>query len=434
MAEWSKPQDLATSAKINIRLAEALLRGADKSELHQILGALSDKPLSASALDTARMNLVGGLRAIGFQVTGGRGGGKVYQVVGWEQPQASVEGGIETWDKMSLRLLKTIISQPSLELGDKSWIDFYLGHKVDEHLHESSFGYLWSYELARDKAFVIPWKGQKVVAIRKFENKPRWRIFDVMNSYEHLRQVAEILSSISYRPVTIINLSEGKARAFKENEDPNAEIVLRREAMIDIPDFCSHWEEHFSKKQRKSIRQAWRDTEYRQVAGPRTMSYLMIEPWDDMLSVFNQWKELNLHKHRQPALTRDVVAISALIYPYKTIAYRDGVPVQFTICDVLPADEGNTATLLVEKGLNYSHFPDGTVVQGGKSGTTDAAMIKLLMDLQSNGIRWMNMGGYEGGGDGLPDHKHRYADPKNDVFSATVKTSFPCYGEGSDED
>jgi len=431
------PEAIAKLGYVDVEYVEALLRGVSKDELSELIAKKIDRSVDSPNVETVRMNTVASLRSVGFEVTGGRKGrGQPYRIVGFvkREPKLSVS----EWTSWDRNHLDWVINHPTIGVDDNILVNKHFCRFGAPH-HEASFGYLWSYELARDTGFFVEWYGHaQGIVIRKFKDQPRFRIFDDgVIPVNELLKLAIMIAPGSVRPVSIVNVSAQRLSQFREF-DPRGVVYPHKQALVDIRWVNTHTDDIFSKNQRSGLRKTWRETKYYQ-----DPSFWFEDSPTRMLRVLNEWKRLNYDKHRQPALSRDEVAIKALsIYPFAILGTREdprvgnstvdpcyfdlSFPTSFVICDRL-SGRPEIATLLVEKSLNYSMAPDGSPVYGGKSGTTDAMMSVLFSLLEDKGIEYLNMGTYDGGGDGLPAHKLRYAKSGNDVTTYTFVTSFPYH-------
>lgn len=396
--------EIVKKGKVSREFAEAVSRGAKKEELHQILSKEISQPPDSAPVDIARMNSIGGLRNVGFIVVGGRG--KPYRVTGFKEPEPSK--GIESWDSELRARLSWLEDQHKVVVDDREEINSLLSNNY----HESSFGYIWSYELARDTGFFFEYRGEKVLVIRRFVQRPRFRIFSLSNSAPVLLSLAEEVAVVSTKPVSILNISSTQMNDFKSHRgywSKRVEPVVRVKTVLD------NLSDYFNRRSLTTLRKSFREIDYREGSRSR-----------DHLEVLDNWKTLNLHKHRQPALTRDVVAMSADFYPWSIVGYRESVPVSSVICDRLPPPYEHISTLIVEKSLNYSQYPDGSPCVGGKYGTADANLIHVMEVMSDGGIELFNLGGIDGGGWGLGPHKRHYAQEEDDVVSLTLVTEFSC--------
>lgn len=367
------------------RIAQALEDGIEKGSFEALIAEELGVELSDPRVEIQRMNIVGSLRSMGYRVSGGRGGGKIYQILEWREPEPPKT--VDDWPPGLQESLRVYRETLRVQSSDRRGIDATLSIP----LHEGSFGYIWSYELARDVGRMV---SPRAIAIERFVTRPRQRLFALDRSdLGALLELARGLVPLSTTRVHISGLLREDALQLKTLE-PRGELSRRVEAVVDL----TQYSQKLSRRRREMIRKAHREIHF--VGGPDS---------GPQLRVLELWKQLNLSKHRQPALTRDVVAMESDFYPFVWTGFRGDDPVSVVICDRLPPPNDYIATLIVEKSLNYSTVP------GGHSGTSDGALTYAMEQMRLAGITHFNLGAYEGGGVGLPEHKLHFADPRDDV-------------------
>lgn len=333
--------------------------------------------------EVARMNIVGALRSVGYKVSGGRGGGKFYKVLSWTEPKPSTT--VDEWDPKRRSILDWVHRGEQVTTKHRDVINRLLAGRGDRR-HDWSFGFIWAYELARDTGYLCEVDGGLVLVVQRFQSRPRFRIVYLGNSLQQLEKTAHYLAPASYMNVQIRGLPSDLASQWA------GEVWKRQQAVVELGPIVSDPRTVYSKRTCELIRQNWREVDYWD-AGSNDVA--------DMHAVLEKWRMLNEAKHRQPALTRDRVCFDNVeLYPFAFIGRRQGVPVTTTVWDRLPGDP-KCATLMVEKSLNYS------TIEGGHSGTSDASMYYAFVRMYQQGIKFVNLGTYEGGGIGLPQHKQR---------------------------
>lgn len=388
-----------------------LERGISRDDLQRRIGEILGQPMDSAVVETARMNLVGGLRSWGFIVQGGRGGGKIYTIVGWE---ARVERPTsDTWTGPPRTVLDDIGQLPRITSDDRDRIREFLARRPSqEQYHENSWLYPRAYELARDTGWwfqspVNP--SHAAIIMRRFVSYPRFRIFNLTLSASELLELAEYLSRASCRPVYIVNPGD-HAMADLKLLHSRGSWGNRRQALYRTDDIANRIELFLNRRGRETLR-----------SQAREMAYHDSPSRDDQKAIVTEWRRINEPKHRQLAITRDFVAIDDDFPQTITfVGYRQSTPACLHILEPL-ANRPDTVAQIVEKSLNYR-----TQV-GGRPGTADWNLYQTSVDLLQRGIQFINAGGFDGGGAGLAPHKRRFARDGDDIVSRSFYTDFPIH-------
>ena len=390
-------------------LGAGILKSELEALVRESLGDLSHlgEAACASRIETARMNLIGGLRNVGYIVEGGRQNRSLpYRIVGFEAPKEkrpiSVWGG-KIWDEIQQcpRILNTYAWRNRL----RTLLWQFSDSKRD--FHERSLHYLFCYEMANDRAYFYESNsGGMAIILQKHRELPRFRIYNLNMGMQSLMSLAEYIAPISMAKIRILPLDEAEARELR-TLDSRVVNTKRVSAIYDWENLRERQREILGNRGMTSLRKAYREIDWKP---------LTLDLGPSAKEVIDVWKKLNVDKHRQLAITRDYRSLEIALanlhcreqYEHAFVGLREGHPVCLHIADGIGLGNDFTA-LIVEKSLNYSSFSDGSEVPGGKYGTADFNTFALGDYMLSQGIRYMNAGTYEGGGHGLPQHKQRFA-------------------------
>ena len=381
--------------------------GLTKNSLEEMIAScLQVDPQSPqnSRIEIARMNLIGGLRAAGYLVTGGRAGGNLYRIVGWEEKVS--KPAASTWTGDTRSVLDWVHSLPKPPVED---IFRHLARRdSQEILHENAPLYAYCYEGARDLFWLYEDGPDAVLIFQKNRELPALRIFDLFASSQFCLQLAEKLAKASIRKVPIVNVPSTSLDEYRRS---GTAIASREAGIYDLKDIVNNPEKYWSEKSYNTLRKMAREC-----------TFVTDMSIDDQILVVDRWKMSEETKHRQLAITRDYKGI-ATPWRNKIVvgAFREGFPVAHVLYDRVAANPG-VATLLNEKGLNKRVFPDGSPIPGGHSGISDFVELASCQHLVSIGVDAVNSGGYEGGGIGLSPRKKRFS--CRSVKSYTVMTKF----------
>lgn len=368
-------------------VASLLEREVTQSELNQriasVLGIIGQKEV-----ETARMNLIGGLRWRGYEIPKTPRGQKSYQIVGWTKPrdQNYEEDGRDQAVAEEVKKLDPFVgsSDEINELIEK------LRSRSPDHLtFENSLGYVLTYGLGRYDIF---WSSIRTSLIfRRFPHHPRYLVMALTDGIQDHVEVGERL--LGTRDVTVFNLSSKWRKVY--NEYPERLVwKSRKQVIYDLRSICLHPEKFLSSSQRLLFRKLDRELHWSRVNG------------DECRLVLDRWAAVNKKKHPQIALGRDESAVKSW-WPSKIPpfgGFSDGHPVCFSVYDLL-LNQTSYAIHLVEKSLNYrvDEMP------GGRSGMSDYNMIRSVRELYDRGIDYVNGGQYQSIGRGLASFKQRWA-------------------------
>lgn len=415
------------------RISWHLLQGVEKDHLHKLLGEHLGEDPTGPVVDTARMNLIGGLRSYGYEVRGGRGGGSFYQVVNWTEPPTFRTA--EDWPDEARAAIDWFHS-----LETVNWFDFTsalsqqsLYEENENPYHERSWLYLDCYECARDEGRLYSGRSGDAVVIRRFPNMPRFRIFNLtMRDSKEIQSLIARLSPGSLTGVRVLNVLPRMSTELEQLD--KGSTMSRREAVYNVARIANHPEEFFNKRAMTTLRKLEREVEWRR---------LTAEDEGQMNEIVKQWRAVNEKKQRQLAITRDLKAIRAMehragfVAPVEWeemsptfIGYRDGHPVTMHILDRIYATTPGErwAAQIVEKSLNYREQP------GGAYGMADFNLVMTCRALHEMGYSYINAGGFDGGGWGLPQHKERFHDDRFEVNSLTYYSPQPHLERGEIRD
>lgn len=337
------------------------------------------------------MNTIGGLRALGFSVEGGRSGGKIYRVVGWA-PKPEYKPAAE-WSGDERSVLDWIEQLPQVQPDDRQDIESHLAiRRASANSFEACWGYLWSYELARDRGFLYRGRnGTLAVVIWKFQNFPRLRIFNIDLRYDDLAQLASMIAPASLMKIRVVHPNIDPLENYGKGDIVQSR---KKQAWYRCEEILDRLPEIYSKKQRSLIRQHQRKT--------IMISNLSSEGRTACHDITKIWKKANEVKQRQLAITRDFVAIDddSNIALLGVRDDSDRHPACFQILSRHPGARP-VASQLVEKALNYRELP------GGQSGTSDYSFVEGFQVLLELGVTHVNGGDLDGGTPGLAHHKLR---------------------------
>lgn len=406
-----------------------LLQGVEKEQLHRLLAEHLGEDPTGPVVDTARMNLIGGLRSYGYEVRGGRGGGSFYQVINWAEPPTFRT--LEDWPDEAKAAVDWF---HSLELVDQ--VDFEtalsqqsLYEENENPYHERSWMYLDCYECARDEGRLYEGQSGDAVVIRRFPNMPRFRIFNLtMRDPKEIQALITRLSPGSLAGVRVLNVLPRMSIELEQLD--RGSTMSRREAVYNVAHIANHPEMFFNKRAMTTLRKLEREVEWR-----------LWTPEDvgQMSEIVVQWRALNEKKQRQLAITRDYKAIKSVERLYSEssqeyyrretpvfIGFREGYPVTMHILDRIYATTPGEKWVaqIVEKSLNYREQP------GGAYGMADFNLVMTCRALHEMGYSYINAGGFDGGGWGLPKHKERFHDDRFEINSLTYYSPQPHLERG----
>lgn len=264
------------------------------------------------------------------------------------------------------------------------------------------------YELARDTGELRSENGEKYVVIRRFQNKPRYRIWQIDAKPETLLRAARRLAAESYRPVAIHNL-DGPDWLELQELHPAGVLQVSDEVIVSTSQVVAHPDHFFSRSQLSALRRDQREISH-YVGFSADRSEFVAQG----AQVVDAWKAKNAGKHFRLSITRDY---RALEHPwgYKFLGIRAGAPVCLQIFFEVPG-QPEMVIQAVEKSLNYRDQP------GGRPGTSDANFYLGCERLLAEGKFWMNTGTFDGGNKGLGERKKKLAD--HVIQSAVFTTRF----------
>lgn len=377
------PNVIAKRSKLPIDLINLLMEGLSKSQLQewitQTYGLIGDPN------DIRRMNIIGTLRGLGYQVTGGKKGRMTpYQIVGWVEKEDTP--GVEAWSIEDRAALEEIHRLP--EITDIHQIEEMLSLVQPSDRHEHSALQIWSYELANNRAFEVEDDlGNKGIVIQKNVEKPVFRIIPFTLSDHGIVALVNLLGKISYQPIKIINTSSELNKMCKIHLGGRVETA--NEAVYDVHKIASF--DGRSSKSIKNVTRLGRDLTVKRVDWVE--NYLLE-------NVITSWRSVVEARQRQLSITRDYRAISAqCASKIVTLGIRHDRPACFQILDWMPGTK--MVAQIVEKSLNFRSQP------GGESGTSDFSLWRTCEILENLGVEEINAGHMGGGTKGLEEHKRR---------------------------
>lgn len=387
---------IARQAKIPLELATQLLAGMSKNELTAWIQA---EGLYGEANEVRRMNIIGGLRGLGYDVTGGRKGrNQPYQIVGWNEKVSSP--GIDAWSQEDRETYNWVHSLDEIQTPfDISTMINQLGLEDRQQRHENSALQIWSYEMSGNQAFRYQdADGNEGLIIQKFREKPVFRIIPISLPASSIVPLVEKLGRISYRPITIINTRPSDLPIFKS--ELGGRINKSEQAIYNVSDIAS-----FKGRSPKSIKNIKRLGDRCVVQGVEWIEDYHLE------NVISAWRAIVEARQRQLSIVRDYRAIHArLSSKITTVGVRHYHPVSFQILDWMPGT--SMAAQIVEKALNFRSQLEG------EPGTSDFSLWRTCQILESLGIEEINAGMIEGGTKGLEEHKRRL------MIRSIISTSF----------
>lgn len=347
---------------------------------------------SADKANVARLNLVGGLRGLGYLVSGGRGGGgPFYKIYGWQQPPEPATTA--SWTPETQAKLAEIRNLPRITDAQEDWFYLHTYPRGDD-THENSWLYFRTYEMGgRNEAFVYEGSRGAAIVIQKFRDSPRFNILQLDCDPQSLAKLAVNLGEVSCAPVKIVNPRSTDLRGLARYL-PRGRQVKYTQAIYDVTEIADTPETFWRHKTIRNMKSALSDTEF-----------IAIEDGAVELqtTVINEWRKVNEPKQRQLAVRRDYIA--AQVTSDKKIVVlglRDrSTPVSVNVFDRIIGRP--VVSHIVEKALNYSAMP------GGRSGTSDLGMWQSCIHLSKLGVRYINGGMIDGGTNGLAEHKKHLA-------------------------
>lgn len=390
-------------------LLQLLGTGYSRDDLEQALADWLSVSVTDPRISIARMNLVGGLRSWGYVVSGGRHGGDLYRIESWSKKTESTP--VSEWVGPARDAVEWVHGLVPLteEMWPlvRSWLSL---RSPDEVLHENCWLYPWAYERARGDAWYFSEGSNAALIIQRFVNQPKFKIFSLFGSADWLADLAKQISIGSTRHVQIVHVTGDQTIELKKI-DRNGSTAQREEAIYDLVDIGEHPDKYLNKRAMTTFRAREKDTTFYECSSVEEQQY-----------VIKTWQTLNEHRHRQLAISRDFIA-ATIDYPLKITfgGQREGAPVIHHLFDPL-ANAPVVVSLINEKALNYKQFSDGTTVPGGTYGLSDFNQIEACRLLAAKGFRFIQSGGIDGGGVGLPDKKKKYATAFARSF--TFHTSF----------
>lgn len=394
---------ITTKAKIDPSLAELLLRGVEKIELQE---ALRDGEGEADkVLDLRRMNLIGGLRALGFDVTGGRRGGKEYKIVAWAEPKGP-EKTIDDFDDDQREALSKVESMQLLTTDQKSVdaaLPALMEGRVDIHplAHERSLLSILCYDISGNEAYVHQGRTGVAIIVRKFRATPVFRVIPISMGYTESLDLIDALMKISFKPPKLLYIPDAWTGHLRDDW-PGSTFERATEAIYDIERFATNpkslWHKDDDRKRRKQ---------------DELTQFVQLEWGGGALAttVIEEWRKVNEPKQRQLAIRRDYHSVLIDLPTKKTfVGLREGMPVCLSVVDRIGTD---IYAEITEKSLNYASQP------GGRSGTTDYTLWKTCVMLYEAGAKWLSYGHVYGGESGLTAKKIKMAEQLITVASAT---------------
>lgn len=407
-------------------VARALLDGVSQDKLEDLLVEAYGLVAGSPQVSITRMNTVGGLRAMGYEVNGGRKGrGQPYQIVGFKEK--TYPPSADKWTGQARARLEWVHSLPRITLESESIVRQALSNRTDR-VHENSWLYIWCYELAKDQGFLYERDGQYCIVMQRFENYPRFRVFNLNMRPTMLLGVARAVAEASCRSVQILNVLDGTQAEYRKT-NPGGSWGKRLEAVYDAYDIASDPRKYFGKRGLEMIKSQDREMSY---VVPETLincyPAAMIGYQEQIIA---EWRRINEPKQRQLAITRDFVAVKTQSdRKIELVGMRNMIRGLTSVTPANPRSEPacmhildrsdsvpDMANQIVEKSLNYRDQ------LGGRPGTADWNLFKTCEFLTFGGVRWLNAGGVDGGGAGLPAHKAKFTD--HQVTSYAYYTMYP---------
>jgi hypothetical protein len=385
-------------------LLQALCNGLTRVQLEFKISLIKNWSMNDPRLSIERMNLIGGLRAHGFEVSGGRGGGKIYRILGYAEIEEKISS--DRWTGKPRETLDWVHSLLLVTPDSANLIRTFLSFRDPlERLHENCFLYPFGYEGAKADLYLYREGASAALIIERFKTSPQLKVFCLHGSVDWYLNLACKLAPGSTRPVRLINLPPALTPDVKKLH-PSGSFLTRTEAIYDLEDIAKYPHKYLNSRAMTTLRARERDTVFSEDYRP--------EP---ALEIIAKWQSYNEPKHRQLAITRDRIAV-VTDSPGKIqyLGVRGGIPVAHHLFESLP-NSPDTVSLMNEKALNYS------AIEGGRPGLSDFNQIMSARALVEKGFRFEQSGGIDGGGVGLPTKKKKYA--CDFVNSYTFYTTFP---------
>lgn len=401
------PHFIASKAKIGIDIAQALLDGVDRDGLSSLLGS---DGAPAAVVGKRRMNLIGSLRSIGFDVTGGRRGGNVYRILSYDDPSSKIVTTIDSFNEEQRAILAEIDTWEPFSSKQADVNRFFYSlwgalslSPLNNRAHEKSLLQMLCYDVSKNRAFIVSRGVRLGVVIQRFTQKPAFKLLPGTLSFEETVSIAEMLQKVSFRKVKVAYIPDEWVAGFK---DLGWAIETSQEAILDIKRFANHPESWAGKKGPKELRRFEKDTRLYRVDNGDTLIEQVIE----------EWRKINEPKQRQLAIVRDYLSFLITIpSSLKFLSLREGLPVAVMILDAVCGPEADsTVAQVTEKSLNYRES------LGGRSGTSDYNLWATCRALDTLGYRWLNTGHIHGSEQGLAERKTRLADEILTVSSANL--------------
>jgi|GEM_PF-4522263 len=386
---------VVSQGKVPETVARALLDGVSQDKLEELLVDEYGLVAGSPQVSITRMNTVGGLRAMGYEVNGGRKGrGQPYQIVGWAEKQYPPTA--DQWIGEARRVLDFVEQLPRPTYDHLR--DVLAKRPYDYLIHENSPGYVLSYELARDTGFV--WGG--VLVLRKHVNYPRFRVFVLDAKPDEVISVVRQLSEASLGQVHVLNIDPSERDEYRRLV--RGSWGKRKQAVYHCDEIAELPGKFLNKRSLTQLRKNDREC-------------FLHADWkvpDLEERVVRIWKEHLESRHRQLAITRDFVGIKLGDNVMHFLGTRGSVPVATYVVDRLP-NRDDTVIDILNKSLNYTTMPSG------HPGTSDWLLVNVSRELVKRGIKYLLAGGLDGGGDGLEPHKRR--------FTTDIRESYAFYPE-----
>lgn len=379
--------------------------GMTVTALDLAVSKLLGKPITDPQVSIARMNLIGGLRASGIDVSGGRSGGAFYRIIGWREVVEKTP--VDQWRGLSRDIYEQVHSLRALDVDSETIVRLLISFRdKEELLHENCFLYPWAYEGARAQGFLKyrlspdPWG---VIIFQRFRNYPQFRIFHLVGRIEESVELAQWVAPASMKKVQIINVPPSQADLKRFGW---GELWPREEGVYDLKDIAEHPEKYLNKRAITQFRARQRDTQF-SLQEPALIENNPLTPEEAeqaALSIIDQWQEYNEPKHRQLAITRDRIAVkSHTPNSFHFLGYRCGSPVIHHLLESIP-NRSDSVSLINEKSLNYRGLGEG-----GHPGLSDFNQVMTARSLVEMGYQFEQSGGLDGGGVGLEHKKRKYA-------------------------
>lgn len=401
------PDFVATRANISKELAEKLLEGVDKIALTELL---RNGSTVEAVVEKRRMNLIGSLRNLGFNVSGGRRGGNIYRILDWADPRDEPTFDVLNFRPFQTENLKRVQSLPKLT-SKQADVDKYfyplwgaLGQSTNpDESHEKSILQMFCYTIANNQAYLYEKGGRLGIIIQRFSSKPVMKLIPITLTFDETVEAANLLSTVSFRAVKILNIPndwEASVRELGWSVEKNAE------AIYDLDRFANKPQTWMNTRALEGLRRSRKDT-----------AFLEITEGDELISqVIEEWRKVNEPKQRQLAISRDYLSFMIGLRTKMTfLSMREGSPVGIHIVDPVCGPLADQVVCQVtEKSLNYRSSP------GGRSGTSDYNLWATSVSLLSKGYKLFNVGHIHGSEPGLAERKLRLADNVLYVKDVTV--------------